>query len=266
MSSTTYKIAIPQISANITISVDKYGLVSEAVGYVGCLPISYLLPGMYGDNDNIFDKAPNFTVNGFSFTVTGEEGVVVYYNLSSHMQNTVDDVTITHYDTVMYGNGNGSVEQNILQATFLIFEVRECEDGEDEPALHSVCKKHCERKYNKAYFIECPNLLLRGTFTVDCDKVICNLKITLGENKATILLPTLYNNNLNLFKCGNITMEGLGFSTMSSSNLLTFYNIMYVDGNYVLSVQVKADITTHVDALPIEVTIAEDKCYGKTKK
>lgn len=264
MSSTTYKIAIPQISANITIEADKYGLITETVGYVGCLPITILLPGMYGDNDNIFDKAPNFTVNGFSFTVTGEDGIVVYYNLASHIVPDSEQPDNVLYDIVMYGNNNGS-KQTTLQATFLIYEVRDCEDG-DEPALHVACKKHCERKYNKAYFIECPNLLLRGTFTVDCDKVICNLKITLGENKATILLPTLYNNNLNLFKCGNITMEGLGFSTMSASNLLTFYNIMYIDGNYVLSVQVKAETTTHVDALPIEVTIADDKCYGKTKK
>jgi len=232
----TIKLAIVEIGLSISFSTDRDGKMKNVKGYLypaidgncdTCLPITALETDVFLENDNVFNKHPNFSNLGFAFSVTDLTGLETFYLCKSGY--TVDDVTM--YNSVAFSTNINDTDPEVLKTTIYWKEHEEDEEDEKEHKKgrsETLFENRLNTdKYCKAYAIFSPKVLLTGNFTTNKKGLINNVNITFGNSKASLLGPEVFDQNNNLVKCDELTYGGLSLTTTDTLGTITFLNIYY---------------------------------------
>ena len=261
----TYRLSIVQLGVVLKFETNKLGYITDVSGYLypnsesHGYPITPLEEGLFLGNDNIFNKNPNFSENGFAFSVTDRTGLVTYYNVSSGKTTQLDPPVIG-YNLVSFSVDINAIEPETVKTTIFWEKLDDC-DEEDEKKENKHRKVRSEdvfdttlevNKYTKVYFVECPKVLLSGFFTTDKKNIVNNILFKFGDSVPSILNPEVFSGNNNVVKCDNLTYGGLGFTTSSSTANLSFMNIYKgEDGEYYLDISFSLDIQQEIVTVPL---------------
>lgn len=236
--SSVYNLIIPQIQFIGEFVVDANNIVVSLSGSiypnsetsnstgdaVNSTPVT-LLPTQtfpqgptYVPNDNIFNNDPNFTYNGLAFTTVSGTGILTYYTLYTGLNET--DSTKMNY--VDFGPDVTDLTNATVQASFIIRK----KDHSPKLTISEAERINNESMGIVAYKIEVKEVLLNAILFVK-DRVIVNIRGTVGNNAITLLNPGVYPSldqpNDNKFY-GNFTEFGMSFAT-SEGLAVDYYNL-----------------------------------------
>ena len=224
-----YEGAIVQAGLKFCMYVDKGGDILGLNGFkyplTGCepgRPLTMLIPGMFSENDNIYNNLPNFSPTGLAFSDIDMYGVTTFSDVRSG--DTVDDTT--YYNSLLT---SATLTGDVTRTQVTIYIRRKYEDEEKDKCKKLIFGYNLNiLKYCKAYEICCPKLLLFGYFTTDKNRTINQINMTFGSSKATLLAPNNFDANDNLYVTESFTAGGVSITTTDTVGIVTFLNF-YVD-------------------------------------